>query len=123
MTAISSFRWLQGILAKVSGGGSAARQFEVAGVWALNPQGSVPVLQEGDWALTRNAAIVGYLGERYRQANLFGCGDARSRAGARQWLAYVNSDLHKAFAPLFAPQRFTDDESRQAKLRAVAAGR
>lgn len=90
---------------------------------ALNPQGSVPVLQDGDWALTQNAAILGYLDECYPEANLFGSGDARSRAGARQWLAYVNSDLHKAFAPLFAPQRFIDDESEQAKLRAVAAGR
>lgn len=90
---------------------------------ALNPRGSVPVLQDGDWALSQNVAIVEYLNECYPEARLFGSGDAKSRARARQWLAYVNSDVHKAFGPLFAPQRFIDDEDEQAKLRAVAAGR
>ena len=64
---------------------------------ALNPRGSVPVLQDGDWALSQNVAIVEYLNECYPEARLFGSGDAKSRARARQWLAYVNSERRKLF--------------------------
>ncbi|WP_107688133.1 glutathione S-transferase family protein [Neisseria wadsworthii] len=90
---------------------------------ALNPIGSVPVLQEGDWALSQNIAILEYINELYPQALVLGSGSARNRAQARKWLAFMNAELHPAFAPLFAPQRFVDGEEEQAKLRAVAAGR
>lgn len=90
---------------------------------AVNPMGSVPVLQDGDWALSQNVAIIEYIHALYPQAALFGRGDVRIQAKARQWLAFANADLHPAFGPLFAPQRFVDGEEAQANLRAVAAGR
>ncbi len=90
---------------------------------ALNPMGSVPVLQDGDWTLTQNAAIITYVDECFPQAGIFGSGTAKERAKARQWLSYANVDLHTAFGPLFGPQRFIEGEEEQAALRAVAAGK
>jgi glutathione S-transferase len=43
---------------------------------------------------------------------LAGDGSARQRAEAMRWLAFVNSDLHPAFSPLFAPGKFIADESQ-----------
>lgn len=90
---------------------------------ALNPMGSVPVLQDGDWSLSQNIAILTYIHELYPQAGIFGSGDKQKRAKAYQWLSFVNADLHTSFGPLFSPQRFVDGEEEQAKLRAVAAGK
>ncbi len=36
------------------------------------------------------------------------------------WLAFLNADLHKAFAPIFGPDGFIEDESAQEKLKAKA---
>ena len=53
---------------------------------ALNPNGQVPLLQEGSWTLTQNVAILDYLNDVYPQAKLYGSGDARAVARAREWL-------------------------------------
>ena len=37
---------------------------------ALNPNGAVPVLVDGDFVLTQNVAILCYLAERYPDARL-----------------------------------------------------
>jgi glutathione S-transferase len=38
----------------------------------LNPNGAVPLLVDGDFVLTQNAAILFYVAERYPQARLLG---------------------------------------------------
>jgi glutathione S-transferase len=43
---------------------------------------------------------------------LAGDGSARQRAEAMRWLAFVNSDVHPAFSPLFSPGKFIADESQ-----------
>jgi glutathione S-transferase len=40
-----------------------------------------------------------------------------------RWLAYVNSDLHPAFSPLFSPGVFIADESQHETLRQTARER
>ena len=90
---------------------------------ALNPQGAVPLLQDGSWTLSQNAAIIDYINDVYPEAKLFGTGDVKHIAKSRQWLAFVNADVHKAFVPLFSPARFIEGEAEQAQLRAVAAER
>lgn len=87
---------------------------------ALNPSGSVPVLVDGDFALTQNAAIVGYLADLFPGAGLAGDGSPRQRAEANRWLSFVNSDLHPAFKPMFGPAGFIGDESQYDALRAAA---
>lgn len=90
---------------------------------ALNPQGSVPLLTDGDWTLAQNVAILDYLHEVYPQAQIFGSGDARQKAKARQWLALANSDLHGKFGWLFGAAHLLGDENAQNELRgnAIAA--
>ena len=90
---------------------------------AINPAGSVPVLVDGDFVLTQNAAIMGYIADAFPQAQLAGDGSARQRAEAMRWLAYVNSDLHPAFKPLFSPGVFIADESQHETLRQTARER
>ncbi|NIJ68010.1 glutathione S-transferase N-terminal domain-containing protein [Xanthomonas sp. 60] len=87
---------------------------------AINPAGSVPALVDGDFVLTQNAAILGYIADTYPQAGLAGDGSPRQRAEAARWLAFVNSDLHPAFKPLFAPGRYIADESQKDALAAAA---
>lgn len=90
------------------------------GFRALNPTGAVPVLVDGDFVLTQNTAIVGYLAARFPEAGLAGDGSARQRAEATRWLAFVNSDLHPAFKPMFAPARYTSDDKGQDAVKDAA---
>ncbi|KIQ96063.1 glutathione S-transferase N-terminal domain-containing protein [Lysobacter sp. A03] len=90
---------------------------------ALNPSGTVPTLVDGDFVLTQNAAIMGYIADSYPDAGLIGDGSARQRAIATRWLAFVNADLHPAFNPLFAPARFHADAAQHAGLKTAARGR
>lgn len=80
-----------------------------AGFLALDPAGSVPVLTDGDWVLTQNAAILGYLADRFPEAGLGGDGSPRGRAEVNRWLATLNADLHPAFQPLFGATRYLED--------------
>ena len=88
---------------------------------ALNPAGAVPVLQSGDWVLTQNAAILNYIADKFPDAKLDGDGTPESRAEVNRWLAFVNSDLHPAFKPLFgASAALGPDAEAKAKELAKA---
>lgn len=90
---------------------------------AINPAGSVPTLVDGDFVLTQNAAIMGYIADNFPQAQLTGDGSPRQRAEAGRWLAFVNSDLHPAFKPLFSPGVLIADASQHDALRQQARER
>lgn len=78
----------------------------------INPGGMVPALVEDDgWVLTENVAILNYLMDRFPEAGLSGSGSPRERAEVIRWLAFLNADVHPAFKPLFAAQRFIADET------------
>jgi glutathione S-transferase len=78
----------------------------------------VPVLVDNDgWALVENVAILNYLADRYPEVGLGGDGSARGRAEVNRWLGFLNSDVHPAFKPLFAPQRYIADVSQHAALQ------
>lgn len=86
-----------------------ATQMKDAEFLALNPAGAVPVFQDGDWVLTQNAAILGYLADSHPDARLGGDGTPRGRAEVNRWLALLNADLHPAFHPLFGSTKYLDD--------------
>ena len=90
---------------------------------AINPAGSVPVVVDGDFVLTQNAAIMGYIADTHPQAGLTGDGSPKQRAEATRWLSFVNSDLHPAFQPLFGPATFIEDDTQYDALRAAARKR
>jgi glutathione S-transferase len=76
----------------------------------------VPLLIDGDFSLTENVAILGYLADRHADAGLAGDGSARGRAEVMRWLGFLNSDVHKAFKPLFSPARFLDERNFDEEL-------
>ena len=100
-----------------------AEAMRAAAFRSLNPAGSVPVLVDGDFVLTQNAAIAGYIADRFPESGLAGDGSARQRAEAARWLSFVNSDLHPAFKPIFGPAGFIADPAQHDALRAAARAR
>lgn len=81
---------------------------------ALNPAGQVPLLEDGDFALTQNIAIVNYIHDLAPDAGIFGHGDIKAQAKARQWLSFANADLHsRSFSLIFGAPRLFDDPDRQ----------
>ena len=78
---------------------------------AINPKCAVPALGIGDEVLTENGAILQYIGDKAGIDTLLpGAGMERYRV--IEWLAYLGSDVHKSFGPLFNPA--ISDENRQA---------
>lgn len=63
---------------------------------ALNPNGQVPVLIDGDFSMWESNAILVYLAERYGMGVLLP-DDIRTRAVALQWLGWQVSDLNPAW--------------------------
>jgi glutathione S-transferase len=90
---------------------------------AINPAGAVPAVVDGSFVLTQNAAILGYIADSYPQAGLAGDGSPQQRAEATRWLAFVNSDVHPAFSPLFGPATFIGDETQFDAIRTAARKR
>jgi glutathione S-transferase len=75
----------------------------------LNPAGAVPVYEENGWVLTQNAAILNYLADKFPEARLGGDGTPKGRAEVNRWLAFINSDVHPAFKPLFGATAYLED--------------
>lgn len=97
---------------KVSREEPAASEFK-----KLNPSGAVPVLEQDGWVLTQNAAILNYLADTFPEAKLGGDGTAKGRAEVNRWLAFVNSDVHPAFKPLFGSTSYLDDAATIVKTK------
>ncbi|MEZ5484788.1 MAG: glutathione S-transferase N-terminal domain-containing protein [Lysobacteraceae bacterium] len=90
---------------------------------AINPAGSVPVLVEDDgWVLTENVAILEYIGGKHPDARLHG-DDLRERAEILRWLGHLNSDVHKAFSPIFSPGVFFPYGTDMERAREMAVQR
>lgn len=90
---------------------------------AVNPAGAVPTLREEDgWLLTQAGAILDYLAQKHPEAGLSGGETLRDKAEAHRWSAFLTSDMHAAFWPIFMPGRYTTDTSEDAKQAVVAAG-
>lgn len=71
---------------------------------AINPRGYVPllVLDNGE-LLSEGPAIVQYLADLKPAAGLAPANGTMARYRLQEWLGFINSELHKAFAPLFDP--------------------
>lgn len=86
----------------------------------LNPQGAVPLLVDGDFALPQNVAILAYLDMLHPKAKLFGSDDAKGRARAYRWLSFLNADVHKAFGPLFHTPAWVEAAGAKAAMQKAA---
>jgi glutathione S-transferase len=89
----------------------------------LNPAAAVPVYEEDGWVLTQNSAILNYLADKFPDAKLGGDGTAKGRAEVNRWLAFVNSDMHPAFKPLFNSTAYLEDPVAIEKTKRTRARR
>jgi glutathione S-transferase len=80
----------------------------------VNPKGYVPtlVLDDGQM-LTENIAILSWIGDQ--APNLRPDGDI-GRYRLLEMLAFVSTEIHKAFKPLFAPDAADDAKTQAAKI-------
>ena len=70
---------------------------------ALNPKGYVPALRLDDGqVLTENVAVLLYIADQHPDAHLAPPAQAPGRYRMIEWLAFINSELHKGFSALFS---------------------
>ena len=74
----------------------------------INPLGMVPALQDGGpRVMTQADAILKYISAKHPEAML-GAGDGpEAEFDMDEALAFLTGDMHPAFWPFFAPQRYT----------------
>lgn len=89
----------------------------------LNPMGTVPVLLDEDLCLTESVAILGHIADVYPAAGLWGGAGSNARARTLQWLAFLNSEVHKSFSPIFYPERFRFGDANVDEIAAAARAR
>jgi len=85
----------------------------------INPKGYVPALELDSGALlTENVAILQYLADQRPAAGLATANGTLERYRLQEWLSFINSEIHKAFGPLFDPA--TPDPARDAARQRIA---
>jgi glutathione S-transferase len=86
----------------------------------LNPRGRVPTLVIDGQPVTEAAAILLHLAHRHAALNLLSAG-ALARARCFEWLLFLASSVHIAYAQLWRPRRFLPSEADAAAL--ISSGR
>ncbi len=87
-----------------------------ADFYAINPKGYVPALLLDDGSLlSEGPAIVQYLADLRPDSGLIPK-SGTARYHVIEWLAYINSEMHKAFTPLFGPASDEAKTEARAKL-------
>ena len=72
---------------------------------ALNPNGQIPVLQDGDLVLFEAAAICLHLADKWPQAGLLPPLGSDARAQAYKWLVWMTNTLQATLMHYFYPER------------------
>jgi len=85
----------------------------------INPKGYVPALQlDSGEVLTEGPAIVQYLADQMPEKQLAPKAGTMERYRLMEWLNFISTEVHKAFAPLFKPT--TPEETKKAALDTLA---
>ncbi|MBP3982755.1 glutathione S-transferase N-terminal domain-containing protein, partial [Acidovorax sp. JG5] len=87
---------------------------------SVNSKGYVPVLELDDGQrLTEVAAVLQYIADLAPEKILIPSAGTMARYRAQEWLAFISTELHKAFGPLFKPGA-SEQDKQQAKERVMA---
>lgn len=88
---------------------------------AMNPNGAVPTLADGDFVLWESNAILRYLALQYGESTTLYPAAPRDRAGMERWLDWSLATLQPAERPLFWGVIRTPPEQRDPAAIAKAA--
>lgn len=80
--------------------GAGFRPLDGAEFLALNPNGQIPVLIDGNFVLWESNAIIRYLANRYSSGNLLPA-EPMARARVDQWIDWEGSELPRAWSYAF----------------------
>jgi len=82
----------------------------------VNPKGYVPALRlDSGEVLTENVVVLQYIADRNPAAKLAPPAGTMERYRLQEWLSFINSEVHKAFSPMFAPNS-SEDMKQYARL-------
>jgi glutathione S-transferase len=84
----------------------------------LNPNGTIPVLVDGDTVLHETAAILVHLAERHPEAHLAPAAGTPERARFYTSMFWLSNTLQATLISFFYPDRWTD-EGEAAAVQAV----
>lgn len=89
---------------------------------ALNPNGQIPVLEDGDLVLYETAAILLHLADTHPAAGLLPPLGSAARAQAYKWLVWMTNTLQAAVLLYFYPDRWVDagQDAAAAQLKSHA---
>ncbi|NUZ04212.1 glutathione S-transferase family protein [Piscinibacter koreensis] len=90
---------------------------------ALNPNGLIPVLHDGDLVLYESAAICLHLADTHPAAGLLPPLGSAARAHAYKWLAWLTNTLQSTLLAYFYPERWAADADAIAQVKAHAEAR
>lgn len=86
---------------------------------AINPKGYVPALGFDDGSvLTEGPAIVQYLADQNPASGLAPAAGTIERYRLQEWLAFIGTELHKNFGPLF--NKASSDDAKQTARTNIA---
>jgi glutathione S-transferase len=91
----------------------------------LNPQGLLPVLEDGDLVLFETGAILLHLADRTGRLGPEGpdARDPQARAAFMKWLFYLSNTVHADLRAAFYSHRYVTDRAALPALKAGLAGR
>ncbi len=87
---------------------------------ALNPNGLIPVLEDGDLVLFETAAICLHLADTHPQAALAPAICTPQRAHFYKWLAWLTNTLQATLIVYFYPERWADAPEAVTQVKAHA---
>lgn len=86
---------------------------------ALNPNGKVPTIVDGDLVLWETQAILFYLVEKYGKGELWG-NSPEEVADIYRWSLFISNQLEGFALDLFSQYKFVKEENRDAAIIARA---
>jgi glutathione S-transferase len=103
------------VLVKLHKGENYTPEFQ-----AVNPRSQVPVLVDGDAAITQILAIISHLDARFPEQQ-FLPREPLARTRVLETLAWMNNTVHPTFTHVFMPHKFAAAPEAQAEVKAFNA--